>query len=324
VTGEGRALEGRTIVMSGGSRGIGLAIAIAAGRAGANVAILAKTDAPDPRLPGTVHSAVQAIEEAGGHGLAVVGDVRHERDVDAAIDAAVAAFGGVDICINNASALALAQTEDLSVKRFDLMQEVSVRGSFVLTRACAPYLRRSEHAHVLTISPPLNLSERWLAPHLGYTVAKYGMTILGLGFAAEFAPYAVASNCLWPETTIATAALINLMGGDEAASRARTPQIMGDAAVEIISRSPGEATGQCFLDVEVLRRAGTHDFRPYGGGDAPDADLFVDRQAPVPVPPRQRTAPPGAGAPAGAGDATIVDLGSRKVRPARRTGKKYT
>jgi NAD(P)-dependent dehydrogenase (short-subunit alcohol dehydrogenase family) len=299
--------------MSGGSRGIGLAIAVAAARAGANIVLLAKTAEPNPALPGTIHSAVAEIQAVGGRALAVVGDVRNERDVDAAVDAAVGAFGGIDICINNASALALAQTEDLSLKRFDLMQQVSVRGSFVLTRACAPHLRRSDHAHILTISPPLNLSNKWLAPHLGYTVAKYGMTILGLGFAAEFAEDGIASNCLWPESTIATAGLVNLMGGLEAAERARTPQIMADAAVEILSRPASSATGCCFLDVELLRRAGTHDLRRYGGGDWPDVDLFVDRSQASPPQQCPEESPN-----------NVVDLGRRFAPPGHSDGKKET
>lgn len=272
-------LAGRTIVMSGGSRGIGLAIALAAARAGANVVILAKTDQPHPSLPGTVHTAVEQIKavSAGGDALAVVGDVRDEKAVERAVDTAVDAFGGLDICINNAGVFALAGTEDLSVKRFDLMQAVSVRGTFLLTRACAPHLRRSNHAHILTISPPLNMASHWLAPHLGYTVAKYGMTVLGRGFAAEFAHDGIASNCLWPESTIATAAVVNLFGGEAAARRARTPRIMADAAIAVLARPPGQVTGQTLLDVEVLRSEGVVDFRGYGGGAVPDHDLFVDR-----------------------------------------------
>lgn len=277
---KGLRLAGRTVVMSGGSRGIGLAIALAAARAGANVVILAKTDQPHPSLPGTVHTAVEQIraESAGGGALAVVGDVRDEKAVERAVDVAVDAFGGLDICINNAGAFALAGTEDLSVKRFELMQAVSVRGTFLLTRACVPHLRRSSHAHILTISPPLNMASHWLAPHLGYTVAKYGMTVLGRGFAAEFARDGIASNCLWPESTIATAAVVNLFGGEAAARRARAPQIMADAAISVLARPPGQITGQTLLDVEVLRSEGIVDFRGYGGGDRPDHDLFVDHR----------------------------------------------
>lgn len=286
-------LAGRTVLMSGGSRGIGFAIALAAARAGANVVILAKTDEPHPSLPGTVHTAVEQIRaaSAGGDALAVVGDVREEKAVDRAVDAAVDAFGGLDICINNAGAFALEGTEDLSVKRFDLMQAVSVRGTFVLTRACVPHLRRSNHAHILTISPPLNMASHWLAPHLGYTVAKYGMTVLGRGFAAEFAKDRIASNCLWPETTIATAAVLNLYGGEAAARRARAPEIMADAAVSVLARPPGQTTGQTLLDVEVLRAEGIVDFSGYGGGESPDHDLFVDRGDGEVPPQRHQSAP---------------------------------
>lgn len=275
-----RTLEGRTIVMSGGSRGIGLAIAVAASRLGANVAVLAKTDVPDPRLPGTVHTAVAEIDAAGGKGLAVVGDVREEADVQRAVDAAVEAFGGVDVVVNNASALALLGTEDLTVKRFDLMQQINVRGTFLLTRAAMPHLRRSDQAHVITLSPPLNMSAHWLGAHPGYTLSKYGMSILTLGWAAELADAGVSANCLWPQTTIATAAVRNVYGGEEGAERARDPQIMADAAVELMTSPRGAVSGNCFLDVEVLELSGSTDFAKYGGGDAPDWDLFVD---PVPV-----------------------------------------
>jgi citronellol/citronellal dehydrogenase len=268
------ALHGRTVVMSGGSRGIGLAVLIAAARQGANAVLLAKTDSPDPRLPGTVHTAVEQIEAVGGKAVAVVGDVRVEDDVDRAVRTAVETFGGVDICVNNASAIALAGTEALPVKRFDLMQSINSRGTFLLTRACLPHLRRSDHAHVLTFSPPLNLAPRWLGAHPGYTLSKYGMTLLTLGWAAEYADAGVAANCLWPRTTIATAAVLNLFEG--AAERARTPEIMADAAVEVLSRPPSERTGQTLIDEEVLAAAGTTDFSRYGGGDDPGLDLYVD------------------------------------------------
>jgi citronellol/citronellal dehydrogenase len=270
----GPGLQGRTIVMSGGSRGIGLAILVAAARQGANAVLLAKTDAPDPRLPGTVHTAVAEIEAAGGQAVAVVGDVRKDEDVDRAVATALERFGGVDVCVNNASAINLSGTEELPLKRFDLMQQINVRGTYALTRACLPHLRKSDQAHILTLSPPLNLAPHWLGRHPGYTLAKYGMTLLTLGWAAEYAEAGVAANCLWPRTTIATAAVINLFG--DAAERSRTPEIMADAAVDVISRPPAERTGQTLIDDEVLSAAGVTDLSGYGGGRAPDLDIFLD------------------------------------------------
>lgn len=272
----GSTLSGRTVVMSGGSRGIGLAIGVAAARQGANVVILAKTDVPDPRLPGTVHTAVAEIEAAGGQGLGVVGDVRDEASVADAVARAMDRFGRIDVCVNNASAIALASTDDLPVKRFDLMQQIQLRGTFLLTRACLPHLRLSDNPHVLSLSPPLNLSPEWLGRHPAYTVAKYGMTMLTLGWAAEQSEHGVAANCLWPETTIATAAVANLLGGEEALDGSRSPAIVADAAIEVVTRSARECTGNTFLDVDVLAEAGVTDLRAYGGGPSPSWDIFVD------------------------------------------------
>ncbi|WP_067986709.1 SDR family oxidoreductase [Nocardia caishijiensis] len=269
-------LAGRTMIMSGGSRGIGLAIALAAARQGANIALLAKTDVPDPRLPGTIHTAAAEIEAAGGQALAVVGDVRDEASVADAVRRTVERFGGIDYCVNNASAIALAPTEELPVKRFDLMQQIQVRGTYLLTSACLPHLRRSDNAHILSLSPPLNLAPAWLGAHPAYMVAKYGMSLLTLGWAAEYAEHGVAANCLWPETLIATAAVQNLLGGDEAIAKARTPQIVADAAVAILGKDARTVTGNTFLDVEVLRAEGQTDFSGYGGGDALEYDIFVD------------------------------------------------
>jgi citronellol/citronellal dehydrogenase len=268
-------LSGRTILMSGGSRGIGLAIAVEAGRFGANVVLLAKTDKEDPRLEGTVHTAVAAIEAAGGRGLAVVGDLRNEADVDRAVVTATERFGGIDIVVNNASALTLAGTEELTVKRFDLMQQVNSRGAFLLTRAALPYLKQSEHARVLTLSPPLNLAPHWLGRFPGYMLSKYGMTLLTLGWAAEFADAGIAANCLWPQSTIATAAVLNLLGGEGAAARARSPQIMADAAIAVLGL-PADRTGETFLDVGILAECGVVDLVQYGGGPRPELDFFVD------------------------------------------------
>lgn len=269
-------LAGRTLMMSGGSRGIGLAIGVAAAREGANVVLLAKTDVPDPRLPGTVHTAAAEIEAAGGQALAVVGDVRDEASVENAVARAVERFGGIDICVNNASALALDSTADLPVKRFDLMTQIQLRGTYLLTRACLPHLRVGTNPHILSLSPPLNMSPEWLGKHPAYTLAKYGMSLLTLGWAAEYAEDGVAANCLWPETLIATAAVQNLLGGDDAVAKARTPEIVADAAIEILTRPSREQTGQALLDVDVLRQAGVSDLSSYGGTGELEYDIFVD------------------------------------------------
>ena len=268
-------LEGRTIVMSGGSRGIGLAILVAAARHGANAVLLAKTDQPNPRLPGTVHTAVEEVEAAGGRAVPVVGDVRDADDVERAVQAAVDRFGGVDIVVNNASALNLAGTLELTPKRYDLMQQINAKGTFQLTRAALPHLFHSDDPQVVSLSPPINLAPHWLGKFPAYALSKYGMTLLTLGFAAEFADRGVRANCLWPQTTIATAAVQNLLGGDEAAARARSPEIMGDAAVALLTDAE-KPTGQIFLDVEVLARAGITDLSPYGGGGDLELDFFVD------------------------------------------------
>ncbi len=274
-------LADRTLVMSGGSRGIGLAIALGAARLGANVVLLAKTAEPHPKLPGTVHTAVAEIEQAGGKGLAVVGDVRKEDDVARAVDAAVERFGGVDICVNNASAIATEPTEALSAKKFDLMMDINVRGTFLLTKACLPHLRQSSAAHVITLAPPLNLSPRWLGAHPSYTLSKYGMTLLSLGWAAEYADTGIGFSCLWPQTYIATSAVTNLADGDQLAKSSRNPQIMADAATAILTRPPARADGQCYIDSEVLAATGVTDLSRYGGGERPMWDIFVD--APVAV-----------------------------------------
>jgi citronellol/citronellal dehydrogenase len=276
----------RTLVVSGGSRGIGLAIALGAAKHGANVVLLAKTAEPHPKLPGTVHTAVADVEAAGGKGVAVVGDVRKEEDVQRAVDAAVEHFGGIDIVINNASAIATEATEELSAKKFDLMMDINVRGTFLLTKAALPHLRKSAErtqgaqrasAHVVTLAPPLNMTPYWLGAHPSYTLSKYGMTLLSLGWAAEYADAGVGFSCLWPETYIATAAVTNLADGDKMAARSRSPEIMADAAVEILSRPPAEVTGKCFIDSAVLAETGVTDLSRYGGGDDPILDIFVDK-----------------------------------------------
>ena len=272
------SLQGRTIFMSGGSRGIGLAIAVRAAQDGARVAFMAKTAEPHPKLPGTIYTAAEEIEAAGGEALPIIGDVRDAEGVEGAVAQAVERFGGIDIVVNNASAINLAAMGDLEVKRFDLMQQINSRGTFVVTRACLPHLRESEHAHVLTLSPPLSSDPRWLRGHSAYTLSKMGMTMLTLGLAADEAERGVAANCLWPRTIIATAAVQNLLGGDEAMIRARTPEIMGDAAREVLTRDPRSCTGNAFLDDEVLAEAGITDLGRYSASDDAELalDLFVD------------------------------------------------
>jgi citronellol/citronellal dehydrogenase len=268
------SLSNRTVLISGGSRGIGLAIGLAVGRAGANVVLLAKTDKPDPRLPGTVHTAAEEIEQAGGQALAVVGDVRDEEHVRRAVEAAVERFGGIDVVVNNASAINLAPIADLEPRRYDLMLNVNARGTFLLTRTALPHLRASSHAHVLTLSPPLTLNTSWLKGHAPYTVSKMGMTMLTLGLAADEAEHGVAANCLWPRTLIATAAVQNVLGGDQAMAQARTPEIMADAARVILERDPATCTGNAFIDDDVLAEAGITDLDRYRL--VPDGELALD------------------------------------------------
>jgi citronellol/citronellal dehydrogenase len=270
-------LENRVVVMSGGSRGIGLAIAVALARAGARIALLAKTDQPHPKLPGTIHTAAEEIEAAGGEALPVVGDVRDEAQVDAFVAAAAERWGGVDVVVNNASAINLVPIADLPPKRYDLMLDINVRGTFLLTRAALPHLRASDHAHVLTLSPPLSTDPRWLRGHAAYTVSKMGMSMLTLGVAEDEREHGVGANCLWPRTLIATAAVQNLLGGDKAMAMSRTPEIVADAARVILERDPREATGNAYIDDEVLAAAGTTDLERYRAADGELAlDLFVD------------------------------------------------
>lgn len=276
MTDAARSLADRTLVVSGGSRGIGLAIALGAAKLGANVVLLAKTSEPHPKLPGTVHTAVDEVEAAGGKGLAVVGDVRKEEDVQRAVDAAVERFGGIDVVVNNASAIATEPTDELSAKKFDLMMDINVRGTFLLTKAALPHLRKSAAAHVITLSPPLNLSPRWLGAHPVYTLSKYGMTLLTQGWAAEYADTGIGFSCLWPETYIATSAVTNLAAGDDLVKRSRSTDIMADAAVEILTGTPARANGQTFIDAEVVKSAGVSDLSRYGGGNDPMWDIFVD------------------------------------------------
>jgi citronellol/citronellal dehydrogenase len=251
-------LNGKTIFMSGGSRGIGLAIALRAAADGANVAIAAKTVEPNPKLPGTIHSAAADIEAAGGKALAIVCDIRDEQQVAAAARRTAETFGGIDILVNNASAISLKSTEATPIKRFDLMFGVNVRGTFLCTQTCLPYLKQSaerkRNPHVLTLAPPLNMDPRWFAPHVAYTMAKYGMSMCVLGHAAEFRPYGIAVNALWPRTVIATAALQMIPGVKP--EHCRTPEIVADAAHYILTCDAGTTTGNFFIDEDVLKRAG--------------------------------------------------------------------
>ncbi|MGZ4541982.1 MAG: SDR family oxidoreductase [Mycobacteriaceae bacterium] len=275
---EQKSLKGRTIVMSGGSRGIGLAIALRAARDGANIALMAKTAEPDPRLPGTVYSAAEAIRAAGGQALPVVGDVRKEEDVQRVVEQAVAEFGGIDIVVNNASAINLSGTVELPMKRFDLMQQINVRGTFLLTKYCVPHLAKGTNPHILTLSPPLNLDPKWLGAHPAYTLSKYGMSLLTLGWATEFADQGIAANTLWPRTIIATAAVQNLLGGEDSMARSRTPEIVADAAHVVLTTTGCATTGQTLIDDEVLATIGVMDLSGYSDGDESQLvpDIFLD------------------------------------------------
>jgi citronellol/citronellal dehydrogenase len=265
------SLEGRVMFISGGSRGIGLAIAKRAAVDGAKIALIAKTTEPHPKLPGTIYSAAEEIEAAGGEALPIVGDIRDAEAVEAAVAQTVERFGGIDLVVNNASAINLSPMRELPVKRFDLMQQINARGTFVVTQACLPHLRESSHAHVLTLSPPLSVDRRWLAGHSAYTLSKMGMTMITLGVAAD--EPGIGANCLWPRTIIATAAVQNLLGGDEAMARARTPDIYADAAYHVLVRDPASCTGNTFIDDEVLAEAGITDLSGYS---AEGADLVLD------------------------------------------------
>lgn len=265
------------MVMSGGSRGIGLAIALRAARDGAKMAIIAKTEEPHPKLEGTIYTAAEEIRSTGAEALPIAGDVRDEERVQTAIQQVVEQFGGIDICVNNASAIDLSPVESIAMKRYDLMQDINTRGTFVLTKACLPYLKLADNPHVLTLSPPLNLNPVWFGRSLAYAIAKYGMSLCTLGFAEEFKPYGIAANSLWPRTTIATAAVQNLLGGEEAMRRSRHARIVADAAHAIVTRPSRQCTGRFFIDEEVLVEEGVTDFSIYGGVEGElQTDLFLD------------------------------------------------
>jgi citronellol/citronellal dehydrogenase len=257
------SLRGKTLFVTGASRGIGLAIALRAARDGANIAIAAKTAEPHPKLPGTIYSAAEEIEKAGGHALPLIVDVRDEANVADAVAQSVAKFGGVDICVNNASAITLTGTLQTDMKRYDLMHSVNTRGTFVTSKACLPHLLKAANPHVLNLSPPLDMSAKWFAGHTAYTMAKYGMSMCVLGMAAEFAGQGVAFNALWPRTAIATAAVKYALGGDDSMRASRTPEIMADAACVIFNRPARECSGNFFIDDILLYESGERDFDKY-------------------------------------------------------------
>ncbi len=269
-------LAGRTILMSGGSRGIGLAIAVRAAHEGANIAFIAKTDQPHPKLPGTVHTAAAAIEEAGGAVLPIIGDIRDDDSVRSAVAATVDRFGGIDILVNNASAISLEGLGQLPLKRFDLMADINVRGTVSMISASLPHLLESTRPQVLSLAPPLNLDRRWLREYAPYTVSKYSMTMLTLGVAEQYREQGVAANCLWPATLIATAAVRNVVAGDEGMAGARRPEIMADAAAIILGDNDRTRTGETYLDQDVLAEAGIDDLTGYLNEGSIEEDLEPD------------------------------------------------
>jgi citronellol/citronellal dehydrogenase len=277
------SLEGKTLFITGASRGIGLAIALKAARDGANVVIAAKSNVRHPRLPGTIHTAAAAVEAAGGKALAVACDVRDETQIEAAVAAAAERFGGIDICVNNASAIFLASTEEMPAKRYDLMHQVNTRGTFFTTKACLPFLKRAANPHVLMLSPPLDLSPRWFEAHAAYTIAKYGMSLCVLGMAAEFAALGIAVNALWPRTAIATAAVSNVLAGEEGLKHCRTPDIIADAAHAIFHKPARDFTGRFLIDDNFLAGEGVTDFDRYRVD--PTKDLIPDFFVPETMPP---------------------------------------
>jgi citronellol/citronellal dehydrogenase len=278
------SLQGKTLFITGASRGIGLAIALRAARDGANIVIAAKTAEPHKKLPGTIYSAAEAVEAAGGQALPIVVDVREPDSVAAAVDAAVQRFGGIDICVNNASAIQLTGTLATDIRRYDLMNQVNARGTFIVSRACLPHLLKADNPHVLMLSPPLDMSPRWFGGHVAYTIAKYGMSMCVLGMAEEFRDQGVAFNALWPRTGIATAAIEFALAGSEGMAHCRTPEIMADAAHAILTKPSRACTGNFFIDDLVLYEAGERDFDKYRVDPSKDLmpDFFVPADTPLP------------------------------------------
>lgn len=270
-------LSNKTVFISGASRGIGLAIALRLAREGANIIVTGKTDQPHPKLPGTIHTAVEQIEAAGGKALAVVMDVREEAQVANAIEQGVERFGGIDILVNNASAIMLTPTEMTPMKRYDLMQQVNTRGTYMTSKLCIPHLRKAENPHILILSPPIQFKPEWFAPHLAYTISKFGMSMCAFGLAAELKRDGIAVNALWPQTTIATAAVNNLLGGEDLMRRSRTPEIVADSAYHIFMKDSKTATGNFYIDEAILAEAGITDLSGYSvePGATLQDDLFI-------------------------------------------------
>jgi citronellol/citronellal dehydrogenase len=285
-------LRGKTLFVTGASRGIGLAIALRAARDGANVAVVAKTTDPHPKLPGTIFTAAQAIERSGGRALALACDIRFEDQVESAVARTAETFGGIDVCVNNASAISLTPTLATEMKRFDLMSGVNVRGTFLCSKATVPYLRRSSNPHILNLAPPLDMRAKWFAPHVAYSLAKYGMSLCTLGMAQEFRRDGIAVNSLWPLTTIDTAAIRNLLGGAPLAEASRSPEILADAAYAILTKPSRECTGNFFIDEELLRAEGVTDFSRYSAlpQERLVADFFVPDEVFERIPTRVRRA----------------------------------
>jgi citronellol/citronellal dehydrogenase len=272
------SLQNKTVFITGGSRGIGKAIALRLAKEGANIVIGAKTVEPHPKLEGTIHTAAEEIKATGAKVLALQLDIRNEEEIQKAVTEAAQAFGGIDILINNASAINLTPTEQTEAKRFDLMQSINVRGTFLMSKACIPYLKGSDNAHILTLSPPLNLNPKWFAQHLAYTMSKYGMSMVTLGLAEELKKNNIAVNALWPKTTIATAAVQNLLGGNYLIQKSRTPEIVADAAYAILTKKATDCTGNFFIDEEVLAKEGITDFLKYAVNTEQELmkDIFLD------------------------------------------------
>jgi citronellol/citronellal dehydrogenase len=285
------SLAGKTLFVTGASRGIGLAIALRAARDGANIAIAAKTDTPHPKLTGTIHTAASEIVAAGGRALPLVVDVRDEASVKSAIEATAARFGGIDIVVNNASAISLTGIAATDMRRFDLMHQVNTRGTFLVSKYALPHLERAENPHILTLSPPLDMREKWFAPHTAYSIAKFGMSLVVLGLAGELRPKGIAVNALWPRTTIATAAIKNLLGGDEVMRRSRTPEILADAAYAVFAKPARDFTGNFLIDDTFLAAAGVTDFARYrvDASEPLQPDFFVPDD--IPPPPGVSVAP---------------------------------
>jgi citronellol/citronellal dehydrogenase len=278
------ALAGKTLFITGASRGIGLAIALRAARDGANIAIAAKTAAPHPQLPGTIHTAADAVEQAGGHPLALVVDVRDEAAVKTAIDRTVERFGSLDIVVNNASAIQLTTTPQTDMRRFDLMHQVNARGTFLVSKYAIAHLEKADNPHILMLSPPLDIKEKWFAPHTAYSMAKYGMSLVVLGLAGELRDKGIAVNALWPRTAIATAAIRNLLGGEASVRRSRRPEILADAAYAIFKKPAKDFTGQFLIDDSFLYAEGVSDFEAYrvDPSEPLAADFFVPDDPPPP------------------------------------------